>query len=118
MVKLSKMFCFISARDRLPEISSFFHEVSRPPTTEEQTSHQSQAEIPQSQTRRSPTSQNATSLDSLQVLDIPTGVPLREFGLANPRSDFATRRRNHEVEMHPDLLFDDLFSGEGKNRGA
>ena len=84
----------------------------------QQTSHQSQAEIPQSQTRRSPTSQNATSLDSLQVLDIPTGVPLREFGLINARSDFVTRRRNHEMEMHPDLLFDDLFSGEGKSSGA
>lgn len=83
---------------------------------QQQTSHQSQAQVPQSQTR-SPTSQNATS-HSLQVLDIPTGVPLREFGLTNARSDFATRRQNHEMEMHPDLLFDPLSSGEGKSSGA
>ncbi|EJK53860.1 hypothetical protein THAOC_26621 [Thalassiosira oceanica] len=64
------------------------------------------------------TSQNATSLDRLQALDIPMGVPLREIGLANPRRDFAARRRNHEMEMHPDLLFDDLFLGEGKSSGT
>ncbi|EJK53141.1 hypothetical protein THAOC_27480, partial [Thalassiosira oceanica] len=42
---------------------------------------------------------------------------LREIGLANPRRDFAVRRRNHEMEMHPDLLFDD-FLGEGKSSGT
>jgi len=91
-----------------PELTFLDSDSGGSPPSQQQTSHQSQAQVPQ---------RNAT-YHSLQVLDIPTGVPLREFGLANPRSDFATRRRNHEVEMHPDLLFDDLFSGEGKNRGA
>lgn len=83
---------------------------------QQETSHRSQAQSPPYQTQI-PTPQKATSLDRLQAIHIPMGVPLREIGLANPRRDFAARRRNHEMEMHPDLLFDD-FLGEGKSSGT
>ena len=78
------------------------------PRQQQEALHHSQAQSPLHQTFQTPTSQNATSLDRLQVLDVPMGVPLREIGLANPRGDFPARRRQHEMEMHPDLLFDEL----------
>ena len=59
---------------------------------------------PHHQTQTS-TSENAALL---RVYCIPTGVPLREFGLANPRSDFVMRRRHHDMEMHKSLQLDEL----------
>ncbi|EJK57640.1 hypothetical protein THAOC_22295 [Thalassiosira oceanica] len=86
--------------------------------SQQKTSLHSQSQSPPHQTQQLQTPQNATSLDRLQAIDIPMGVPLREIGLVNPRRDFAARRRNHEMEMHPDLIFDDLFLGEGKSSGT
>ncbi|EJK54246.1 hypothetical protein THAOC_26151 [Thalassiosira oceanica] len=61
----------------------------------------SQAQIPPHQTQTSP-SGNAAELVGV-VHAIPTGAPLSAFGLANPQSDFATRRRHHEMQMNPIL---------------
>ena len=63
----------------------------------------------------SPQAQNA---EQRRAYDIPLGVPLSAFGLANPRSDFAMGRRHEEMQTHPILRIANLSIRDYERNGV
>ena len=60
----------------------------------------------------------AQAAEQLRVYDVPLGVPLSAFGLANPRSDFAMRRRHEEMQTHPILRIANLSIRDYERNGV